>query len=144
VKASRREASTAVEASQSGILKFDSQGKIFLANAFAVKLFGFTSDELLGQPIAALLPERLRDLYSAHRGKVVSGSEAGALDPGGELIARRNAVSKFAVEIGLSMIHTDEGELTLCSVSISPSGGGQASSLRRIRLDALFAKQEAS
>jgi PAS domain S-box-containing protein len=106
----------AVEASPSGIVMFDSHGKILLVNAFAEKLFGFAADELPGQPIDALLPERLCELYSAHRGNVVNGSEAGALDPSGELFARRKDGSKFAVEIGFSMIHTDEGELTLCSV----------------------------
>ena len=50
----------AVEASQSGILMFDSGGNILLVNAFAEKLFGFASGEMPGQPVDALLPTRLR------------------------------------------------------------------------------------
>jgi PAS domain S-box-containing protein len=52
----------AVEASQSGILMFDSRGNILLVNGFAEKLFGFASGELPGQSVDAFLPGTLAQL----------------------------------------------------------------------------------
>src|SRR3954463_3495724 len=39
-------------------------GRIVFVNAHAEELFGYDHDELLGQPVQVLWPERLRDRYT--------------------------------------------------------------------------------
>ncbi|HEY3228310.1 MAG TPA: PAS domain S-box protein, partial [Roseiflexaceae bacterium] len=49
-----------VEASPSGIVLVNPAGQIVLVNSQTEKLFGYTREELIGQPIELLVPERLR------------------------------------------------------------------------------------
>ena len=54
-----------VEASPNAFVLVDTQGSIVMVNRQTELLFGYTRQELLGQPVELLLPEALRD---AHRG----------------------------------------------------------------------------
>lgn len=47
-----------VEQASSAILHWSVDGRITYANAFAQRLFGWTAEELVGQPVAMLVPER--------------------------------------------------------------------------------------
>lgn len=47
-----------VEQANSAILHWSVDGKITYANAFAQRLFGWTAEELIGQPVGMLVPER--------------------------------------------------------------------------------------
>src|SRR5262249_18474396 len=48
----------ATEASPSGTVLIDHQGRIVLVNAHAEKLFGWERDELVGKDVEVLVPER--------------------------------------------------------------------------------------
>lgn len=47
-----------VEQANSAILHWSVDGKITYANAYALRLFGWTADELIGRPVGMLVPER--------------------------------------------------------------------------------------
>src|SRR5439155_25631839 len=51
----------AVESSPNGMLMIDRHGTIVLVNREIERLFGYARDELIGQAIEMLVPERLRD-----------------------------------------------------------------------------------
>src|SRR5262249_45441144 len=50
----------AVEASPNGIVLVDPDGRILLANALTEKMFGYGRNELTGQPVENLVPQRFR------------------------------------------------------------------------------------
>jgi PAS domain S-box-containing protein len=106
----------AVEASPSGIVLVDSEGKIVLVNAHVEELFGYRREELVGKLVDILVPERLRAIHPAHRGKFVAKPEAVVIGAGRELFARRKDGSEFPVEIGLNPIDTPDGMLVLAAV----------------------------
>src|ERR1700733_5473116 len=56
-----------IEASPSGMIMVDDQGKITLVNSQVEKLFGYTREELLGQPIEMLVPESARAKHPGYR-----------------------------------------------------------------------------
>ena len=49
-----------VEAAPNAIIGADARGRITLVNPQAEALFGYTSQELLGEPVDLLVPEQLR------------------------------------------------------------------------------------
>ena len=51
-----------------GVLVVDVDGAIRFLNRAAENLFGYSRDELLGQPIELLVPARFRTAHRAHRG----------------------------------------------------------------------------
>ncbi|HET6370183.1 MAG TPA: PAS domain-containing protein, partial [Nitrospiria bacterium] len=49
-----------LEAAPDAILIVDDNGKIALANSQAEKMFGYTREELLGEPVEILVPDGIR------------------------------------------------------------------------------------
>jgi PAS domain S-box-containing protein len=56
-----------LEAAPDAIVGVTADGYIALVNAQAERLFGYQRDELLGQPIEILVPDRACHLHPAHR-----------------------------------------------------------------------------
>jgi PAS domain S-box-containing protein len=102
-----------VEASPNGIVLVNAQGHIVLVNARAEKMFGYGREELIGQGIELLVPERFRNEHPAHRAAFHVAPAARTIGTGLELLARRKDGTEFPVEIGLSPIQSPEGVLVL-------------------------------
>jgi PAS domain S-box-containing protein len=102
-----------VEASPNGIVLVNTQGHIVLVNACAEKLFRYEREELVGQGIDVLVPERFRGEHPAHRAGFHAAPAARAMGAGLELFARRKDGTEFPVEIGSSPIQSPEGTLVL-------------------------------
>src|SRR5215471_1833259 len=61
----------AIEAAPNAMLIVDRKGRISLVNAQAESLFGYPREEMVGQPVELLVPQRFRDHHPAHRGGFV-------------------------------------------------------------------------
>ena len=114
-----------VEASPNGIVLVNKQGRIELVNAYTENLFGYGREELIGQAIEILVPERFRALRPAHRAQFLAAPEAWMMGLGRELVGLRKDGSEFPIEIGLSRIQSQEGILVL-TVIIDISARKQA------------------
>jgi PAS domain S-box-containing protein len=106
----------AVEAAPSGMLMVNQSGRIVLINAQIEELFGYSRDELLGQPVEVLVPEVSRLQHVEHRQKFFSDPRARRMGEGRDLFGLRKNGDEFPVEIGLNPIHTAEGVRVLASV----------------------------
>ena len=56
-----------LDAAPDAMVGVDPQGKIVMANVQTEELFGYRREELIGQPIEVLVPERVRAAHPAHR-----------------------------------------------------------------------------
>jgi PAS domain S-box-containing protein len=121
----------AVEASPSGILLVNETGEIVLVNAHIEELFGYGREQLIGQSVETLVPERFARHHPEHRAKFFAAPTARAMGAGRELFGRRKDGSEFPVEIGLNPIETSEGILVLAAVvDISARKESESEALR--------------
>ncbi|PSJ17363.1 PAS domain-containing sensor histidine kinase [Nitrosomonas supralitoralis] len=100
-----------LESAPDGIVIADEDGHITMANVQAEKWFGYTQNELIGQPIEKLIPERFRATHPCHRKNYLANPVARPMGAGLELHGRRSDGSEFPVEISLSPLETNQGLL---------------------------------
>ena len=105
-----------LEALPSGIVVVDPAGKIVTVNGRLLALFGYSRDELVGQPIEILLPERFRAKHVGQRDGFLANPRARMLGVGRELFGRCKDGSEILVEIGLTTLKAKEGVLVLAAV----------------------------
>ena len=105
-----------LESAPDGTMIADDQGRIVIVNAQFEVLFGYTKDEIIGQPIEVLLPERYRGKHVGQRTSFFQEPSTRGMGSGMELFAQRKDGSEFPVEISLSPLQTDEGMLVSSSI----------------------------
>ncbi len=97
------------------LLLADADGKILFTNVAITSLFGYQPEELLGQPIETLLPERYRHAHLGHRkGYVAQPSQRTMGARGVSLFGRRRDGSEFPIWVSLSPIKV-EGTLQIAA-----------------------------
>jgi PAS domain S-box-containing protein len=106
----------AVEAAPNGMVMVDEHGTITMVNTQMERLFGYSSSEMLGQPIEMLLPERYRPGHPALREGFFRSPQTRAMGHGRELFARRKNGSEFPVEIGLNPAGMGNEKFVLAAV----------------------------
>ncbi len=100
-----------LESAPDAIVIIDQRGCITLINSQTEKWFGYRRDELLGQPMEQLVPERFRKGHSTVRERYVEKPVTRPMGAGLELYGRRKDGSEFPLEISLSPLETDQGLL---------------------------------
>lgn len=105
-----------VESAPTAMVMTDTHGEIVLVNAETEKLFGYRREELLGQTVEKLVPERFRPAHPGLRSKFFASPEARRMGAGRDLFAVRKDGSEFPVEIGLNPIQTDDGLYVVSSI----------------------------
>ncbi len=97
------------DATPDAMLISDEQGIITMVNQQAVHLLGYPINELLGQPIEVLVPEKFRAAHPALRAQFVALSVTRPMGAGRAVKALRQDGSELDVEISLSPIKTNQG-----------------------------------
>ncbi len=85
------------------------EGEIVLVNRQAETLFGYGRDELIGQTVEVLVPERFREAHPGYRSDYFEEPRTRAMGAGVELFAVRKDGTEFPAEISLSSIETEDG-----------------------------------
>ena len=104
-----------VELAPDAMVFVDEHGDIARVNVQAETVFGYSREELLGQPVDLLLPGRFRRLHIQQRSQL----RGAGLRPMGkelDLHARRKDGSEFPVEISLSQLETQDGMLVATAI----------------------------
>jgi PAS domain S-box-containing protein len=91
------------------LVLIDAEGQIRFVNAQAERLFGYPRDELLGQAIELLVPERFRSSHVGSRNRFMRAATLRPMGSGLELYGRRKDGREFPVEISLSPLETEQG-----------------------------------
>lgn len=97
------------ETAAMGVIISERTGKIVDSNAQALRMFGYEREELLGQTVEILVPEKIRTSHKQHRSTYFDCPDARPMGLGMELVARRRDGTEFPVEISLGPVPTKEG-----------------------------------
>ncbi len=103
----------AFEASPSGMILVDDAGVVTLANAEIGHMFGYAINELMGQRIDLLIPDRYRSQHSGNLKSFMADPSARSMGAGRGLHGRRKDGSEFPIEVDLQPIATEAGLLVL-------------------------------
>lgn len=99
-----------------GLLVVDQQGNITELNAQTLRLFGYSREELLCQPIELLVSATKIKHHEAHRNNYLSSPSRRPMGENSELFAKRKDGSEFPVDIQLSPIDNNNETSILCVV----------------------------
>jgi diguanylate cyclase (GGDEF)-like protein/PAS domain S-box-containing protein len=115
-RAAERRFGTLLDAAPEAIIGFSDDGTIKLTNARVPKLFGYSAAELDGSPIALLIPQLLSANPVALSNQGLEHTRRGLLSNDMAFFARRKDGRTLPVEISLSRIELDSGNVVLCIV----------------------------
>ncbi len=103
----------AIESAPNGIVIVTGSGAIAFANRETERLFGYSREELLGQSVEILVPERSRLEHPRYRADFFAHPNTRLMGVGRDLYGLRKDGTEIPVEIGLTPIQIDAGLFVL-------------------------------
>ncbi len=100
---------TVLDAAFDAIVTITPDGIVRWFNRGAERIFGYRADEVIGQPVTLLMPERYRDLCVAGLHRYLRTGEARVVGGTTELVGLRKDGSEFPIEMSLGETH-EHGE----------------------------------
>jgi PAS domain S-box-containing protein len=115
-RAAERKFEQFLEFAPDAIVGVSEDGTIALVNQQAESLFGYSREELIGEQVEILVPQRFHQAHPGYRRSYFREPRARAMGAGVELFAVRRDGTEFPAEISLSSIETEEGVLATAAV----------------------------
>jgi PAS domain S-box-containing protein len=123
----------AILSSPDGLLICDATGSIRFVNEALCLMLGYTTDQLLGQPVELLVPTREHDTHVQRREGYLESPHSRPMGRGLTLSAVRSDQSEVAVEISLSPVASPMGSMTIASIRDITDRLADAEKLRTTR-----------
>ncbi len=106
-----------LESTAHAIIAVNPGENIVLANGNIENMFGYSREELIGQPLRILVPENLRERHGEHHQAYFAHMQDRPMGVGLDLHGRHKDGTIFAVEISLSAIRTEAGNLAVAVIT---------------------------
>ena len=106
----------ALESAPYAIVMIDESGTIEIVNSQTEVFFGYSRDELIGQPVEMLVPERFRNAHVGFRQTYLADPVSRMMGIGRDLYGLRKDGTEFSVEIDLSLIDNHDETLVLSTI----------------------------
>ncbi len=99
---------TMLDAAPDAMVGVASDGRILIVNVQAEALFGYPREDLVGQTIEVLVPDRFKDIHPQHRRSYFDQPRTRPMGAHLDLAGRRADGSEFPAEVSLSTVETEE------------------------------------
>ena len=126
----------ALEAAPDAMIIIDGAGLVLYANRQVSALFGYAHDEIVGQSVERLMPERFRIRHVGHREGYAENVRVRPMGAGLDLFGRRQNGAEFPIEISLSPIQ--DGQRVLVAAAIR-----DVTDRKRVEAELVVARQVA-
>ncbi|MDO8895136.1 PAS domain S-box protein [Nitrosomonas sp.] len=126
----------AVEASPNGMVMTNSDGKIVMINSATERLFGYSRQELIGQSLEILVPERFRKQHPEYRQAYISESKSRPMGHGRELYGLNKNGKEFPVEVGLNPVATENDGIFVLAAIVDITDRKHAEGMIRLSVEA--------
>ncbi len=103
-----------LDAAPDALVVVDRTGAITYVNAQTEHLFGFTKEQLLGQPLHVLIPQRLRANHAGHVTRYFSSPKSRPMGSGLELVGLKKDGTELPIEVSLSP-YSGVGSVGVCA-----------------------------
>ena len=107
---------SALDSAPDAMLLVDAEGLIIFANRQVSALFGYSPEEVRGQPVELLMPQKFRQRHLMHRATFAAEHRTRPMGVGLDLYARRKDGSEFPVEISLSPIEDSGAQVVAAAI----------------------------
>ncbi|HEX5344590.1 MAG TPA: PAS domain S-box protein [Duganella sp.] len=105
-----------LESMPDAIVVANAAGRVVLANRQAEDLFGYAHGALRGMVLEHLMPARFRSAHVAHRCGFAAQPQVRPMGSGRDLYGLRSDGTEFPVEISLSPVDTEEGQVVMSAI----------------------------
>ncbi|HET9623767.1 MAG TPA: PAS domain S-box protein, partial [Kofleriaceae bacterium] len=105
-----------VDSAPDGLVVCDARGQIVVVNGEAERIFGYDHDELIGQSIDLLVPDRVRGFHHRHVERYVEAPRRRPMGSTLDLHGHHKTGREFPVEVSLSPVTTERGLLIIAGV----------------------------
>lgn len=132
----------AVEAAPNAIVMINKSGIIEMVNSQTEASFGYSRTELLGQQVEILIPQRYREAHVRYRNAYLEAPVSRPMGMGRELYGLRKNGSEFPVEIGLSLIDSEQETLVLSTIVEISARKAAEQQIREAQVNLAIAQNE--
>jgi len=98
---------TVLDTAFDAIVTITPDGVVSWFNRGAERIFGYRAEEVIGQPVTVIMPERYRELCVAGLHRYLQTGEARVVGGTTELVGLRKDGSEFPIEMSLGETHED-------------------------------------
>jgi diguanylate cyclase (GGDEF)-like protein/PAS domain S-box-containing protein len=96
-------------ATELAFFAIDAAGRIEFVNRAALSLFGYRQEEMIGQLIDIIIPDRFRGAHHAGLARVLAGGTTKLIGKTVEVVARKRDQTEVPIEISLSLWNDERG-----------------------------------
>ncbi|MCA9187221.1 MAG: PAS domain S-box protein [Planctomycetales bacterium] len=111
-----RQFESVMEVAPNAMIMIDPSGEIVLVNRAAEEVFQYAREEMLGESIEMLIPERFRPAHPKLRDAFFEEPQTTLIGQGRPRIGLRKDGTEFELDLGLNPIETTEGLFVLSSI----------------------------
>lgn len=102
-----------LESAPDGIVVVGPDAKIVVVNSQLERMFGYSREELLGQTVEILVPEKYKSVHVQYRDGYIHNPTLRPMGAGRILTGRKKDGTELPIEVSLSPLETEQGRLIM-------------------------------